>query len=337
MKFESFRELLIKKSGDSDLEQLVKFIKDDILAEMVVESLEKMARSKHKGDAANNAIRHLGLEMDSETEPSMIHDALSHHASQYKAALKSGRKDLADEHAGHIFRMVDMADQLQKHSHGKLRVEAVSPHAWERNGKTNQYTTDDPKVQEGKYKAGDFKTKTKGWRYRGKNFDFLQQAPHSSYSDEIKRHGHNKAYPMEEIRVNGKYLDIKDIDPSELKGIHGHEFDKHPIMQHFEESPRHRTSERDEEYRASHDAFHDSAHMNSYWDRHEGMEKENPEAYAARGSKKSSPVHGDVPGLDYAATKAPSGDKAKPQFGQGIDTKGLSPKMLRKLGIKTDG
>ena len=341
MKFDSFRELLVKKSGNSDLEQLVKFVKDDLLANMVVESLEKMARSKHKGDSANNAMRHFGLEMDSETEPHMIHDALSHHASRYKAAVKAGRSDLANQHAGQIFRMVDMSDQLQKHSQGKLHVEAVSPHAWERHGKTNQYSTDDAKVQEGKYKAGEFKTKTKGWRYRGKNFDFLQSAPHDSYSNEVRRHGHNKAYPMEEIKVNGKHLHIEDVDPEELKGAKGHMFDNHPIMSHFEESPKHRTPERDEQYRKSHDEFHDSDHVNSFWDKHEKMESENPEAYASRGSKASDPVHADVPGLDYEAVRQP-GAKPKaaptksdsPKIGEGIDTKGLPPHLLRKLGIK---
>lgn len=301
MKLESFRELLIKKSGDPSLQNLVAFVRDDILADMVVESLEKMARAKHKGDAANLATRHFGLEMDPETEPTMLHDALSHHASRYKGALSAGRNDLANQHAKQIFRLVDMADQAQKHSQGKLHIEAVSPHAWERNGKTRTFTADDEPVKKGNKKVGQYVTDTKGWRHRGKDYSFLQQAPHGSYGNEIRKHGHNQAYPMEHIRVNGKYLDIQDVPPDQLKGYDEHIFDKHPIMSHFEDSASKRSPEDDARYVKEHDEYAKSPHMDAHFNAHEKMSQENPELYSKRGSAPSNKVHKDVTPLDTSA------------------------------------
>jgi len=315
MKLENFRELLIKKAGDPSLENLIAFIKEDILAEMVVESLEKMARARHKGDSANLATRHFAMEMDPETEPHMIHDALSHHASRYKAALKSGRSDLANQHAKQVFRLVDLADQAQKHSQGKLHVEAVSPHAWERNAKTKQFTHDDEPVKKGNKKPGQFVTDTKGWRYRGSDYGFLSKAPHGSYENEVRRHGHDRAYPMEHIRINGKYVDVQDIPADQLKGFESHPFDHHPIMSHFEDPASKRSEADDLRYVQEHDAYGSSPHMDKHFANHEAMEQANPEAYAKRGSAPSSKVHDDVEPLKITprGEAAPSTPKAAPK------------------------
>lgn len=308
MKLDGFRELLAKRAQDVSLQNLVKFMKDEILADLVVESLEKMARSSHKGDSANFAIRDFGTEMDPAKEPNMIHDALSHHVSHYKSALDSGNKTVANQHAKQVFRLVDMADQAQKHSHGKLQVEAVSPHAWERNGKTNKYTADDDKVKEGAYKPGEFKTKTKGWRHRGSDYSFLQQAPHESYSQEIRRHGHDNAYPMEQIKVNGKHVDVEKVDPKDK--YESHPFDSHPVMKHFEEPAGGRTPERDKQYTDERDKYESSPELDKYFESQESREKTNPEAYQKRGSEPSEPVHKQVTplNLDREKTNAPSND-----------------------------
>jgi hypothetical protein len=298
MKLDSFRELLLKKAGDPELESLVSFVKEDVLADLVIESLEKMARSKHKGDSANVPIRDFGVEMDPETEPAMLHDALSHHASHYKAAVKAGRDDLANQHAKQIFRLVDMGDQAGKHSQGKLHVEAVSPHPWERNAKTRQFTDSDGPVLAGNKKPGQFVTDTKGWRYRGSDYSFLKQAPHGSYANEVRKHGHLGAYPMEHIKVNGKHVDIQDIAPEDLKGYEEHPFDKHPVMDHFEHPSSKRTPELDAQWRQQHQDYAGSPHMDAYFDRQSKMEQANPEAYAQRGSKPSAPAHAAVDPLD---------------------------------------
>lgn len=312
MSLNSFRELLIKKAGDSSLENLIYFLREDILADMVIESLEKMAGAKHKGDSANIPIRDFATEMDPETEPNMIHDALSHHASHYKAALRDGRNDLANQHAKQIFRIADLAHKTQKHSQGKLHIEDVDPKPWERQGNTKTLTSDSKPVKEGNRKIGDFVTNTKGWGYRGSNMDFLQKAPHESYSDEVKKHGHNKAYPLEHMRINGKYLDIKDVPKEDLKGYEEHPFDKHPIMSHFEDPASKRTPEADAQYRKDHEEYQSSDHMNKYFDKHAAAEQADPEGYAKRGQSASAPVHQDVEGLNPGSSPAKQVEQTPP-------------------------
>lgn len=306
MSLHSFRELLIKKAGDSSLENLIYFLKEDFLADMVIESLEKMANAKHKGDSANVPVRDFGVEMDPETEPNMIHDALSHHASHYKAAVKANRSDLANQHAKQIFRLTDLAQKTQKHSGGKLHIEAVPVQPWERSGNTKTLTADSKPVQAGNRKIGEFVTNTKGWGHRGNNYDFLKQAPHESYGDEVKKHGHNKAYPIEHMRVNGKYLDISDVPENELKGYKEHPFDKHPIMNHFEDPASKRSPEADAQYRKEHSDYQSSPHMDEYFNSQEAREAKSPGSSETRGKAPSSPVHDEIEGLNTGNKSASS-------------------------------
>lgn len=324
MKLSGFREILLKKSTSDDLGTLIKFMKDDVLADMVLESLEKMARAASKGSTANFALRDFATEMDPELEPAMIHDNLSHHASRYKQALKEGRKDLANQHAAAIYKTMNMADKVQKHTDGKLHVEAPSPHAWERHSKSNQYTTehldaykaakeagkqelnsDEKKgemIASRKRDPGDFVTDTKGWNARPSDYSFLQQAPHPSYAREIKATGHDMAYPLEKIRVNGKHLDIDENLPESSTHGESHPFDKHPIMDHFDTPASKRSQEDDASYLKQKEDFYSSANspIHAYFDKHEKMEAADPEKYKNRGTSPSAPVHDAVQPLDVA-------------------------------------
>jgi hypothetical protein len=295
---DSFRELLVKKSDrDPNLQTLVKLVKEDALLDIVMESLEKMARAGHKGDSANLAIRDFGLEMDPELEPTMIHDAVSHHASRYKAALKHLKdnpddqkvKDAFNHHAGEIFKLVNMAEKTQKHTHGKLDISAPSPHAWERNIKPDQFNENSKPVLAGKKKVGQFVTDTKGWNYKGgykdNGFEFLTQPPHPAYTAEAQKQGWGEgAYPMEKIKVNDKHLNINDnISRDDLISHQPHEFDAHPIMDHYHISPSKRTPEQDSAYMEKHDEFHQNI-PDSWWDKHESMSEDH-------GKNMSAPVH----------------------------------------------
>lgn len=296
MKLDSFRELLVKKSeGDSSLQSLLQFVGEGALADIVVESLEKMARAKHKGDAANLAIRDFGLEMDPHLEPTMIHDALSHHASRYKAGLKhlkdnpndSDMKDVVNHHAGQVYKLVNMAEKTQKHTDGKLSISAPSPHAWERNIKPDQFDEESGPVKAGKKKVGQFVTDTKGWNYsghKGNKYEFLTHPPHESYKAEAEKQGWNGPYPMEQIKVNDKHLHVDDnVDAESLKGKEAHHFDSHPIMDHYKMSPGKRTVEHDDDYKAKHDEFHANI-SDSWWDKHDSFGEDH-------GKEASAPVH----------------------------------------------
>ena len=321
MALDSFRELLIKRSEDPDLVTLIQFMREDALTDIIYESLEKMATAKHKGSKANAATRHFATEMDPDHGPQMIHDALGHHVSRYKKAIEGGRQDLANQHAKQAFRIINMSSQAKGHSGGKLDIDAPDIKAWERHGKQNKYTADDAKVKSGDYKVGDYKTKTKGFNYPGKDFSWLQKDPHESYSKETAVSGHSGPYPFEKTRVNGKNIVVdNDVD---LRGYQEHEFDSHPIMNHYEEAAKKRTPEREKEYRDAHDSYEDGSSMDSYLGRHEKMLEDNPEDYSRRGTFEGSPVHGDsnknVMDLGFNKPEKPTVDD--------VDGSKLSPAM----------
>ena len=328
MKLDGFRELLVKKAGNVSVANLVRFMRDDVLSDLVIESLEKMANHDSNGSKANLAIRDFGSEMDPEHEPKMIHDALSHHASQYKAALNSGNKNLSNAHAKQMWKILDLAHKVQSHSDGKLDVDAVATQPWERNLKSKSETfgdrmnnikrridsgepvsdkekdwlTNNPTTRANK-KPHFFINDTENWGYGGKDFSFLQQAPHESKADEVRLHGHNGAYPLEAIKINGKHIDIEDRPPSDH--YISHPFDSHPIMEHSLEKPGERTPERDAEYRKARDEYAAGPHMDKYFADMESRQEKDPQAHASRGEQMSAPVHAPVTPLDTESYRVP--------------------------------
>jgi hypothetical protein len=329
-KLNSLKQLLLRKSENISISNLLNAMGDEAFVELVQESLIKMARASHKGRTANKAVRDFALEMDPEIEPNMIHDALSHHASQYKAALARNDQELANQHAKKLFNTVDMADMAQGHSNGKLMISAPSVQPWERHQKSErfadriaalkdkesnntisdsekQWLSDNP-VTKGNKKPNNFVSDTKGWKYRGSDYSFLQHPPHESADNETRKTGHNGAYPIEHIRVNGKYLDIKDVPSDQLKGHEDHPFDHHPIMRHFDEPVTRRTPERDAQFAKEHEEYKASPHMDQYFDKMQQMEEENPEAFAARGKTKSDPVHTEIKQPSTGSIPEPTAD-----------------------------
>lgn len=290
MKLDNFKELLIKKAdGNPNLQLLIKYMRDDYLVDHAVESLEKMAAIYSKKNP-NHAVMHFGTHMDPETEGDMFHDALSHHASHYKSALNEGNDKVADSHMKKIFQMMHMSDKLTRdglndHSNGKLKVEAVDPKPWERSGYSNQN------------EQGKFSTDTKGWARHGSDYSWLRGAPHGSYDKETDVHGHKEAYPLEQIKVNGKHIHVEDIDNT---GSHvDHPFDSHPIMSHYKASPKAHTSENHSNYLKQHDEFHDtpSKGVDAYFDH---VESRDPAEHTARGTKMADPVHKPLLGKEDA-------------------------------------
>lgn len=293
MKLNNFKELLSKKADNNpNLQLLIKYMRDDYLIDHVVESLEKMAAIYSKKNP-NHAVMHFGTHMDADTEGDMIHDALSHHASHYKAALKAGNEKLADSHMKKIFEIKHMSekmtrDGLHDHSSGKLNIEAVDPKPWERSGYANEKS------------PGKFSTDTKGWARHGSNYSWLRGAPHGSYEKETKVHGHDQAYPIEEMKVNGKYIHIDDDIDNGGKHVN-HPFDSHPIMSHFKGSPTAHTSDKHAEYLKAADAFNDEGGgADAYFD---SIESRDPEAHAARGSKKADAIHAPLLDKDDAMAR----------------------------------
>jgi hypothetical protein len=144
----------------------------------------------------------------------------------------------------------------------------------------------------------------------------LRKQPHHSYAGEVSVHGHNKAYPVEEIKVNGKYVDVNH-DHEDGKQYEPHTLDSHPIMGAYGVSKKDFTDKHMQDYLASHGKFHeDNGALDKYY---ENM----PDHPPTRGQSKSNPAHADVDPLDFeqhisrkvptSQTDMPKVSQAKPQ------------------------
>lgn len=332
MELNNFKELLLKKSiDDKNLQTLIKYMKDDYLVDHVIESLAKMADAKARTNP-NDAVIHWGRSLgeDDNLNKHHMYDTLSHHASQYKAALKAAKENpagsaaatkIADQHMAKIFKMVHMTRKLQDgetdHSGGHLSIDAVDPKPWE-SAKENMGA----------------RTDTKGWGFsRSKpNFDHLRKAPglgnkgRNEYKKELTNHGHTGAYPLEEMKVNGKHIHIDDDAKFEGK-FESHAFDNHPIFNHYSRPHKNFSSSDMERYHSDHDKYHED---DSHGDQAaEGFFSRDPKDQEARGKSKSSAVHDEVDRLELpdspsrSATSLP--DKVPP----------LKPKTIRRQAPST--
>lgn len=290
MKLDNFKELLIKKAdGNPNLQLLIKYMRDEYLVEHAIESLNKMARS-YSNKNSNSAIMHFGSHMDPETDGAMIHDALSHHASHYKAALNSGNEKLADSHMKKIFQIMHMSEKLTRdglndHSGGKLKIDAIDPKPWERSGYSN--------ISE---KTGKFSTDTKGWSRLSNNYAWLRGTPYNkgSYGKETEAHGHNQAYPLNQIKVNGKHLHIDDVE--QTSDYVPHEFDEHPIMKFYKGSPSSHNAQKQQEYLESIDTYSDN--MDAFLDRIDVIE-----GYDDRGINLPDAIHAPLLSAEESQAK----------------------------------
>ncbi len=331
MRIDKFKELLIKKAGDNKhLKTLIKYARDEFLLDNILESLEKMARiSQHRN--SNFAVKNFGSEMDSELHPNMFHDALSHHASQYKSALNNKNDSVANQHAGQIFKYMHLLHKLTDdggidHTGGSMKVEAIDPKPWERS----YYSEESGRSSS---------TNTKGWARSMKDYSWLRGAPHGSYKKEVKTHGHNGAYPLEQIKINDKHIHIDDIDEHTGK-YEPHPFDHHPVMSHYKKPAKDFSEDHYDEYLGHVDKYHDEGgHMDAYFDKHEALQQKDPDAYGLRGSKVSDPIHEAVEtplSLEDEIAEAVSEEKGeapaevKPNL-KGVDLSKLPPDLLAKL------
>jgi hypothetical protein len=322
MKVEAFKEILLRKTRDNNkLNALIKSLKNDLLADKIIESLESLSKmASSVGDNANLSLRNFAKEMNPKLEPEMMRDAIGHHVSRYKAAMNAGKNDLAHEHARQAFRVLHMAHRAHKHSidettgEPKLNVSYVGIQPWERHAKQNTYNESHEKVQANKYKPGEHVNQTKGLAYSQKNksHDFLNKAPHESELHHLYTYenlgGHKspehagKAYPFEQIKINDKYIPIDD-DVKLKSWFEPHPFDHHPIMEkqkgldnkpYFagEMPPQHRSPEHDEQYMQKKEQYYnEDPHIDKWYSQHEELRAKDPAAYATRGSTPSKPVH----------------------------------------------
>lgn len=353
--FGSFRELMLRKTDDSEMRSIIKMIPDEIIADRVIEALQKMASNRSAGSHANASVLDFGSDMDPELEPAMIREALGHHASRYKAALNSNNNAVANKHAEQFFNILNLVHKAQPHSGGKLQADIVDPKPWERThpsksetfaeriARDPEYAKDNP-VTRGNKKPHQFVNDTEGLsvKPKGNDWSFLRNAPHASYANETSKTGHSGAYPMEHTKINGKYIPIEDVE-SLHDGRSSHPFDKHPILSHYSESSKNRSPEKDQQYISDRNNYMDSEHIASHLGHQEDLHTKGK--LENRGLAVGEPVHGPAvsspqmqssqPGsaAEPATVRRQSTGSAVTPSGE-IDMSKLSPAARALLGGK---
>lgn len=236
----SFKQILLKKvEDDPNLSTLISFISEDRLMELTLESLEKMARPHASmGRGANAAIVSFANNMTNR-DVEMLRDALSHHVSHYKSALKHGKRDVADKHLEKIVPLMHLIGRASAHSGGQLGLDYVPLEAWESNYTTVDRRPETGKLIEGTKGLGRRPKKSTGYSKYGvsravPDYRYLEMPPHARHPD-TRRLPHKGGYPFEEIQVGNPasidakqaYLHIEDVGPKDE--YTPHPFDYHPI------------------------------------------------------------------------------------------------------------
>lgn len=305
MELKSFRELLLKKAVDNPtLQTIIDVMKDELIAEKVLESLEKMARPQASmGRSANAGVTAFGNQMKNK-DVEMMRDALSHHVSHYQAALKNGQRDVADKHLNKIVPLMHLAGKAAAHSNGQLALDYVPLEPWETN-----YTTPE-RIAQGAERgvAGKLKEGTKGLRRRlnstprEKNrrsvpdYRYLEMKPHEEHSD-TGRSPHKGGYPFEEIQIGNPakidakeaYLHLQDVGKQDA--YVPHPFDEHPIHAIADE-PQGSLNQSDlEQFASKMNDWHNSEHNAKWMQGVKQLHANDPEGFKARGKKKPGHFH----------------------------------------------
>lgn len=327
MELKSFKDLLLKKAGDDPtLTTLINVMKDELIAEKVLESLEKMARPQSsKGRSANAAITAYGNQMKNK-DVEMMRDALAHHINHYRAALKAGKRDVADQHLNKIVPMMDLAAKAGSHSGGQLALDYVPLEPWETN-----YTTTERRPETGKLKEG-----TKGLRRRlnsvprdrnprsVSDYRYLEMPPHEQHADSQKS-PHKGGYPFEEVQLGSPakidakeaYLHLHDVDPQDK--FVPHPFDVHPVHELAEEKQDSLTPEQMNAFAQKMSDWHTSPHNQQWMQSVKETHAKDPEGFKSRG--KTKPTH-HFEGIELQTQP----HKMKP------DVNSLPPSLAAKFG-----
>ena len=368
MELKSFREILLKKAdGNPYLKTLIEFAKDELIAEEVIEALQKMAEpSAAMGRGANHAITSYAAGMKP-VHVEQLRDALGHHVSHYSGALKAHHaasdpaekakfRGIADQHLNKIVPLLHLAGKASKHSGGQMVLDYPSMTPWETN-----YTSTE-RLPNGKLKEG---TKDLGRRVapnanRSKNsravpdYRYLEMAPHPGHASS-ENMPHKGGYPFEEIQLGHPskrdmgqaYLPIEDAN---VQGYEPHPFDAHPINRFADHSQHDLGPEHHEQINSGLAGWTDSEHHKKWLADQKAKHAADPEAYKTRGHAKPKHAYEGVPlsemehhkgnpassgeGIAAPEQQAAPKESSKPALSP-EDSKlisQLSPALRRKLG-----
>lgn len=312
MELSSFKAVLLRKAqGNNSLQTFIKNIDDERFADTVIEVLEKMPRAtKNTGSKANAAVSSFGNNA-SVFDVNMMRDALGHHLSHYKAALKAHHaapegspekakyRQVADAHMDHLFPIMHLAARAAKHStESDNPFDLDFPHIppWETNyttlepNKKKDGPNRDPKLLRVRTKnSGSISKNTKDW-------GFLEMPPHPGHKDSAAEKA--SGYPWENIQL-GKpsdidakraYVHIEDVAPK--PEFTPHEFDYHPIRGVADVSPDHFSPNIQAKYDADIAAWEGGEHRKKWVAR---MRSLPPGDWMSRGTVKAPHFYDGIP------------------------------------------
>jgi hypothetical protein len=294
---DSFRQILLRKTKDYPyINTVIELMGEDRLGNMLEESLQKMARTN-----PNSSLTWWANKLNAVEAP-MIYDAVSHHASQYKAALKAGDEKTADLHMHQLHKTMFLLNKLTRdgskdayEKHVKsgpdgqplLSFDAPPTSHWERGEKGNQ-----------KRESGGLLHWRSGIaRKPGFSYDYLRRSP--SHSEENynrankdakeKGHDYSKSYPLEEIKINGKHIHVDDDAKFEGE-FSTHPFDEHPIFDVLPVSSNGHTGEHKGNFIQKYLNFMTGDSFNNWFKGYQ----DNKEHHDSRGAEKSDSVHSHI-------------------------------------------
>lgn len=234
----SLREILLRKSMDDRVKELLIKINDDQLKNIVEEVLEKMAAKMALNASFRDFYDHL-----SPRDIMALRADLGHHAAHYKHFLDKGDTENANKHAEQFLKLGHIAYRLNDYSKrlgdGKFDFDAPDIKAWQKSRGHDIFL--------GTSKDGGTRDDIPGWRAhfpnkrrgpdRNNHHLWLNEPPHNVWHPSLLANPgkdaqgnnvyHDSAYPMEHLKINGKYINVSPVT-DEPTGYTKHVFDNHP-------------------------------------------------------------------------------------------------------------
>jgi len=317
MELDSFKSILLRKAdGNKNLFELLNNLDEDLFINSVVDALEKMAKPTNlTGTNANGPVTSFGANLD-RTDVTQLRDALGHHLSHYKAALKAHHaapegpdkvkmRQVADQHLEHAIPLMHLTARAAAHSNGKMGIDYPPLAPWETN-----YTT----LQRASNGSGRFLRDAKLLRARpSKNakrndpnstaipdYRYLEMPPHPGH-DAVSKMPHSGGYPWEDVQIGSKsdidakkaFLHIEDVP--DKKEYTPHEFDKHPIRNVADIQADHMTPEALQQFASDHGNWRTGEDHKKWMEGQKAKFAADKEGYMKRGQSKGPHFYEGIP------------------------------------------
>jgi hypothetical protein len=249
------------------------------------------------------------------TDKTQLRDAIGHHLSHYKAALKAHHaapegtpekdnfRKVADSHIEKALPLLHLAGKAAHHSKGQLMLKYPSMMPWESNytsmkrgnsrGGTGLHR--DPKG------LGAHEVLSRNAKDYGiPNYHYFEMPPNPGHP-KVANMSFTGGYPWEEIQLGSPedvdakkaHLHIEDVPASDKHEEHA--FDKHPISKSHKIRSGHMTEDLEAQYGKELAEFRSTPHHEKWMADHEAQYEKDPEAFEKRGHTKAPHFYEGIP------------------------------------------